>query len=413
MPSTPPPPPPTTAQPLSVSDVHDAPGPQIIGGRLLVTDRTALADAYRIMPLSWASPPRPAVAHGTLLTIRGHVHAGAIRHAEIIDRRPTPTIAHGHWRRFHAGGAQRLTLRAAIIASLRRFMERRAYLEVETPLLVVSPGLDVHLDAFAVAGTGAHPTRYLSTSPEYHMKRLLSAGVPRLFQLARCFRRGESGRRHNPEFTMLEWYTAYANVEQMMAQTEQLVRAVFQEHHPRQGDAVAGVCDVRQPFARVSMREAFERFAGIDNDAMLHLAQHHEERFFRLLIERIEPALARLGVAVFLYDYPACQASLARLAPQRPTVAERFELYLGDWELCNGFGELTCANEQRARLLADQRRREQQGKPVYPIDERFLAALEQGMPPAAGNALGVDRLVALCLDRDDIDEVMAFSHSRR
>lgn len=277
---------------------------------------------------------------------------------------------------------------------MRGFFGGRGYLEVETPILVPSPGLDVHLDAFAVEGGS-----YLSTSPEYQMKRLLAEGFTQIFQIVRCFRRGEVGTRHNPEFTMLEWYAAHMTVHEMMAETEALVSAVIRAHTPSSPPA----------FERLTVIEAFRVHAGVARDEVLAMAEHDEERYFRLLVDRIEPALARRGAPVFLHDYPSSQASLARRCADDPAVCERFELYWGDIELCNGFGELTDPVEQRARLLADQHKRRELDKPVYPIDDKFLAALTAGMPPASGNALGLDRLIAICAGTDDITAVMAFN----
>ena len=166
--------------------------------------------------------------------------------------------------------------------------------------------------------------------------------------------------------------------------------------------------DLGAPFERLAVADAFARWAGVPAEDAIALATRDEDRFFRLLVDAVEPALAGSPRPVFLVDYPAPFASLARLSARDPRVAERFELYVAGVELCNGFGELTDAAEQRARLVRDQEARRQAGKPVYPIDERFLAALEEGMPPSAGNALGLDRLVAVCLGGTNIGAVSAF-----
>jgi lysyl-tRNA synthetase class 2 len=166
------------------------------------------------------------------------------------------------------------------------------------------------------------------------------------------------------------------------------------------------------PFARLSVVEAFSRFADIGPDECLALAGDEPEAFYRILVESVEPAVAKTDAPIFLVDYPAPLASLARTKPEDPRVAERFELYVGGVELCNGFGELTDPVEQRARLVHDQQMRGEQGKPVYPIDERFLAAIEEGMPPSSGNALGLDRLIAVCLGADTIGDVQAFPADR-
>jgi lysyl-tRNA synthetase class 2 len=301
---------------------------------------------------------------------------------------------------------QRLRERARIVRTVRAFFEARDFLEVETPLVVPSPGLDVHLAALEV--TTAAGARYLTTSPEYQMKRLLAGGLERIHQIAKCFRSDEIGELHQPEFTMLEWYRAFADVESVMRDTEQLVAEVATL---LSGEPVLhtrrGAIDVAPPWPRISVREAVGRFGKQELAPLLE----DEERFYRVMVEQVEPALADFG-ALFLTDYPTQMASLARKKPGDPSVAERFEAYVAGIELCNGFGELTDPHEQRTRLLADQAERARRGLPVYPLDERFLRALEEGMPPSAGNALGLDRLVMLALGAEHIEQVLAIPASR-
>jgi lysyl-tRNA synthetase class 2 len=220
-----------------------------------------------------------------------------------------------------------------------------------------------------------------------------------------AFRKDELGERHNPEFTMLEWYRADASVEDVMRDTEELVAQVTSGQVQVGGRTHAA----RPPFRRMTVIEAYAAFAGHSADETLEMAARDEDRFFRVLIEKVEPGLLAQGAAVFLTEYPASQASLARNKLEDPRVAERFELYVAGVELCNGFGELTDAVEQRARLLRDLEVRAERGLPAYPIDERFLNALEQGLPPCAGNALGIDRLVALACGTRQIRDVMAFA----
>src|SRR5271165_5201422 len=188
---------------------------------------------------------------------------------------------------------------------------------------------------------------------------------------------------------MLEWYRARAGVDDVMRDTEQLVAAVTGGTVRVGGRAV----DVRPPVDRLTVCEAFATYAGWSEGETLDAAARDEDRFFRALVDAVEPALARRDRAVFLVDYPATQASLARRKPGDPRVAERFELYVAGVELCNGFGELTDPVEQRARLLADQAERRRRGLPEYPLDERFLEAVAK-LPECAGNALGLDRLAA-------------------
>jgi lysyl-tRNA synthetase class 2 len=286
------------------------------------------------------------------------------------------------------------------VREVRTFFDSGGFLEVDTPVLVPSPGLELHLDAFAIEG-GA---RFLSTSPEYQMKRLLADGHDRIYQITRAFRRNEKGSRHNPEFSILEWYRANAGVEDVMRDTEQLVDAITE------GVVEIGARRIatRAPFARMTVLEAYRDLAGISEAETLAIAAGDEDRFFRLLVDVVEPKLAELDHAVFLTEYPASQASLARKKPGAPEVAERFELYVAGVELCNGFGELTDPIEQRARMEHDRRLRAQRGLPNYPIDEKFLEALGK-VPPSGGNALGLDRLIALACGTTTIGEVMAFT----
>ncbi|HLK37586.1 MAG TPA: EF-P lysine aminoacylase EpmA [Polyangiaceae bacterium] len=294
--------------------------------------------------------------------------------------------------------------RAGVLAAVRRFFDARDFVEVQTPVMVPSPGLDLHLDAFAVVGGDRGAPRWLVTSPEYQMKRLVGDGWRRIYQIAPCFRRDEAGPRHNPEFTMVEWYRAHGGVDDVIRDTEQLVAAVT-------GGAVQlgpRTIDVRPPFARISVCDAFARFVGWSKDETLSAAANDEERYFRALVDGVEPALERMDAAVVLEDYPVSQAALARPKPGAPELAERFEVYVAGVELCNGFGELVDGREQRARLERDQQARRARGLAEYPIDERFVEAVSR-MPPTAGNALGLDRLAALACGTTEIASVMAFT----
>ncbi len=294
--------------------------------------------------------------------------------------------------------------RARVVADVRRFFDARGFLEVHTPVMVPSPGLDLHLDAFEVSGGDRGSRRWLMTSPEYQMKRLLADGWERIYQIAPCFRRDESGPRHNPEFTMLEWYRSNAQIDEVIHETEQLVAAVTGGTVTLDGRVV----DVMPPFERISVCDAFTRFAGWSAEETLHAAARDDDRYFRALIDFVEPALERFDRGVLLVDYPASQASLARKKPNDERLAERFELYVAGVEICNGFGELVDAVEQRERLLRDQGERRARGLPVYPIDEAFVAAVGR-LKPSAGNALGLDRLAALAAGTTNIATVMAFT----
>ena len=294
--------------------------------------------------------------------------------------------------------------RQRVLQAIRRFFDTDGYLEVETPLLVTSPGLDPHLDAFAVT-CGRH-MRYLHTSPEYAMKRLVAEGFPAVYQICKAFRQDECGHLHNPEFTLLEWYRSGNDLAGLITDTEHLVaqvcHGVRSNLQLRRPDGT--VVDLTPPWPRMTVRDAFRHFT----DTSMEEALVDEERFFRALVDEIEPALDRSRPTV-LYAYPASMASLARLSSDDPTVADRFEVYVDGVELCNGFAELTDPHEQRHRFQAEQQQRRDAGKPVYPIDEKFLSSLEHGLPACAGNALGVDRLVMLLSDAASIAEIMSFT----
>jgi lysyl-tRNA synthetase class 2 len=292
--------------------------------------------------------------------------------------------------------ASNLVQRARILDAVRKFFHNNKYLEVETPLRIPAPAPELHIDA--------EPSGqwFLHTSPELCMKRLLAAGFPRIFQIARCFRRKERGRRHLPEMTLLEWYTADTDYRAMMDQCQDLV--LFLVEHLQIGQPLSyqnQAIDLRPPWPRMAVEEAFARYGSLSMAAALA-----NGRFDEIMGIEIEPRLG-LTQPVFLCDYPAACGALARLKPGRPEVAERFELYICGLELCNGFSELTNQVEQRRRFEAESKLRLQSGKEPYPMPEAFLEALAD-MPPASGNALGLDRLVMLLTDQPHIDGVVAF-----
>jgi elongation factor P--(R)-beta-lysine ligase len=305
-----------------------------------------------------------------------------------------------------AGGITVLRRRHQALRAIREFFDSAGFIEVETPAVVRSPGLELHLEALEVRG--ADGPRFLHTSPEYHMKRLLSAGMSRVYQVCHAYRRGEQGSLHEPEFSMLEWYRAFDDSAQLMRDTEDLVAVVARRVL---GSTVVpglhGELDVAPPWERLPVADAFARHAGRDVRELLD----DDEAFYRTLVDEVEPKLGR-GKPTFLTHYPSRMAALARIHPGDPTTADRFEAYAGGVELCNGFGELTDPVEQRRRFEADLAARARQGRPAYPIDERFLAALADGLPPSAGNALGVDRLLMLLLGKRSIADVVAFCVER-
>ena len=321
-----------------------------------------------------------------------------------------------------------LEVRGRALAATRRFLDARGYFEVDVPLVSADRVIDPHLAPFAVLavdGTppvsqrGGAPTHHLQTSVEFGMKRLLAAGARAIYQLSHVFRAGERGPRHNPEFTMLEWYRVGDTHIEQMAETEALVAELFT------------LCGrpLPLPFGRITYQHAFERCLGIDplRAAVADLARvaaqqgvpvpesldpHDRDGWLNLLLGLcVEPTL---GVTrpEFVCDYPASQAALARLRPEEPPVAERFELYLRGVELCNGYHELTSASELRARIAAESDRRAREGLASLPVHNRLLDSMEHGLPPCAGTALGFDRVLMLALGADSIDEVIPFPWDR-
>ena len=302
-------------------------------------------------------------------------------------------------------------------AATRAFFAARGYLEVETPYAVPVPGEEVHLRAFATRRDypdGHAEPLWLHTSPEFAMKRLLVGGSGPIFQFARVWRNGEASATHAPEFTMLEWYRPGADMDGLIEETTAMLRDVL----PEQVSA-RGVTTSLTRTERLTVAEAFDRYVGADvlgteGDAAALAAQAGirpredetwEDLFFRLLLERIEPQLGRVH-PTFLTHWPAAQAALARRDPADPRVAERFELFVCGIELANAFVELTDPVEQRARFIADRARRHALFGPDWEMDEDFLAALAEGLPPCAGIALGFDRLAMLASGADRISQVL-------
>jgi len=310
-----------------------------------------------------------------------------------------------------------LKLRAQILQRIRSFFSARDILEVETPILSAAATTDPQLHSFNTCYSGpgsAHGcTLFLHTSPEFAMKRLLAAGLGSIYQICKVFRDTETGCLHNPEFTLLEWYRVGFDHHQLMDEVTELVTYIL-------GGKIA-----LDPPERLTYQQAFLDYAGIDphtadKECMIACAREqgiHTAGSFPdqleiwrdlLLTHLIEPQLGKNRLT-FLYDYPASQASLARIRPGTPPLAERFELYLHGIELANGFQELDDAHEQRGRFELDLRRRRAMGLPAISHDERLLAALAHGLPACAGVALGVDRLVMLAAEVNSIADVIAFS----
>jgi lysyl-tRNA synthetase class 2 len=321
--------------------------------------------------------------------------------SEKTDWRPTASI-------------ETLRLRAKVLAQIRSFFAARGVLEVETPLLAGAPVTDLHLQALSCRyrGPGADEGRelFLQTSPEFAMKRLLAAGSGPIFQICKAVRNGETGSRHNPEFTILEWYRPGWDHHRLMDEIDGLLRDVLDT---RSGE-------------RLTYAEAFERYASIDphstsDEALRKRVEalgvdstdglRRDDLLDLILTHVIEPKLGHCQPTL-IHDYPASQAALARIRPGNPPLAERFEVFAEGLELANGYHELNDADQQRRRFEADLEAKRKAGFPEVPIDEHLLAALEHGLPDCAGVALGVDRLLMLIAGTRDISDVLAFPIDR-
>jgi len=298
---------------------------------------------------------------------------------------------------------RRLRERARLLEALRRFFADRGFLEVETPIVCSSPGVETHLAALETR-IGRRPM-YMTTSPEFHMKRLLAVGFERIFQVTRAFRDGEVGDLHNPEFTMVEWYRTGAGYQAIMDDCEALQASLATGLRGEPvAPAVPGVrpgLRLEPPYPRTTFADAFAA-AGAGGSDRSPL----DDRM-RTFVDVVEPTLGRDGPE-FLTDYPADQASLGRLKSGDPSVAERFELYAGGLELANGFTELCDADEYLRRCDADLADRRRLGLPEYPVDQRYVSMLRDGLPPCAGVALGFDRVAMLLTGARSIGEVIAF-----
>ncbi len=334
------------------------------------------------------------------------------------------------WRRDRfADRAPYLAARGAALRAVRRYFEAEGFVEVDTPALQISPGLEPHLRAFATTldEPGGDARRlYLHTSPEFAMKKLLAAGVPKLFQLTHAFRNGERSPTHHPEFTLLEWYRSGATYRELMRDCERLLVEVAEAVGRRDCVWRGRTADPRRRWNMETVAGVFADRCGIDILATapdperpslellaaaaraLGIAPHPgdvwEDLFFRIFLERIEPMLG-IDAPTILADYPIAMAALARPKPEDPRVAERFEVYVAGLELANGFSELTDPVEQRRRFERDRTYRRALYGEAYPIDEDFLAALA-AMPPSAGIALGFDRLVMLASGAGRIEDVL-------
>lgn len=317
----------------------------------------------------------------------------------------------------NASKGDALRLRARLYVLLREFFADRDVLEVETPMLSVAGNTEPNIDSFTTQYSGhvdgGERERWLRTSPEHAMKRLLAAGVGDCYELGRVFRNGEAGGRHNPEFTMLEWYRLGWDHRQLAQETVALVTAAL--------DLVGKRFDVldtsyRELFVEAIQLDPFtatqaELVAALGEVSINARGLQRDDWLDLLITHRIQPAFPRDRITV-VHDWPASQCALAKIRPGDPAVAERFELYLGIHEVANSYHELTDAAEQRARFENDNRRRRERGLRELPIDENLLRALHDGLPDCAGVALGIERLLMVLVDTDAIADVLAFPFSQ-
>jgi elongation factor P--(R)-beta-lysine ligase len=329
--------------------------------------------------------------------------------------------------RIHAERRRMLLARGEIVRAIRDYFADREFVEVETPALQVSPGNEIHLQAFKteLAYGGRRERRFLRTSPEFACKKLIAAGERRIVEFARVFRNGERSPLHHPEFTLVEWYRADGPYDLVMDDCMAVIARAVEAAGNRRFSWKGRIADPLAPPERMTVAEAFTLHAGIDllatltsegpdrgglaakaNDAGVRTARDDTwaDMFSRVMVEKIEPCLG-IGRPAILDEYPTEMSALARPKASDPRVAERFEVYICGVELANGFGELTDANEQRRRLLAQMAEKDRIYRERYPIDEDFIDAVGM-MPPACGVALGLDRLVMLAAGATHIEQVM-------
>ncbi len=291
----------------------------------------------------------------------------------------------------HADRRSFLHARAAILRAVREWFHVQGFVEVEPNLIVPSPGAETHIDAVTTDGG------YLHTSPEFAMKRLVAAGEQKIFYLGKCWRKGETGPLHAPEFTMIEWYRAGAPYTQIMDDCVEIVRVAARTAQAAMLTWRDKSCDPFTAAERISVRDAFAELCPIPMPS-------DPDAFSAALVQHVEPGLGD-GALTMLTEYPISEAALARPCPHDPSVAERFELYACGVELANGFGELTDPVEQRRRLIEAMDKKQRRYGHLWPIDEDFLAALAH-MPPTSGVAMGFDRLVMLATGARHINDVL-------
>jgi lysyl-tRNA synthetase class 2 len=406
------------------------PGPVATSGRIRRDgDEIRLTNAHKEVLLSRVeSDP----IDGTLCRVEGDFDGETLKISDLIVVH-TPTSSRPDIQTDRSQSlADAFALREAGHVATRDFFESRDFREVETPRRVAEPGTDVYLDPLRI-NRGEHQT-FLHTSPEFAMKELLSVGFERIWQLAHVWRGGEHTPLHHPEFTILEWYRAWETLDSIMADVEALMRTLVGEAATVAIDGDSRRIDLTPDFQTMTMQEVvqgacgFDLLDALDHGSLLEAATGQalltergiqraadrgrwDELFFELQVSHIDPFLANHG-AVFVTDWPSELAVLAQKNPLDARVAERFELYVGGVEIANGFQELTDPHEQRERFQQDTETREKLGLPEMPMPERFLDALEYGLPPSSGVAVGFDRVLMLACGAAHIREVIPYARQQ-
>lgn len=322
----------------------------------------------------------------------------------------------------------RYAARSQVVKAIRDFLWEEGFLEVETPQLVPLPSMEPNLEVFETTLLDEHRQKYrafLTSSPEFAMKKLLAANLGNMFQICKSYRNQEGwSSRHNPEFTILEWYRTNADYTAIMQDCEKMFRFIAKRlGHPGILRYQGKEYDLNQPWERLTVAQAFQLYAEVEEEDLLdetrllamaarkgyrmEAGNTWEEAFNQIFLNEVEPFLGRLQPTI-LYEYPVAQASLSRKKPSDPRYAERFEFYVAGLELGNAFSELIDAEEQATRLLADREEKEHLGKTLYDVDQDFLEALESGLPETAGIAVGVDRVCMLFLDAETVQETLFF-----
>jgi elongation factor P--(R)-beta-lysine ligase len=413
-----------------------------IAGRLLFSqDEVLLADESGVCELGFAEH-KVALIEGTILEVTGEMKSSGkfeVEGWEILSAAPAFSSTHGeqtpNWQRVISDLQLRsvFLLHSQVLKEVREFFWSKGFDEVQTPTLVALPGMEPYINPFRTdleLENGKKFASYLITSPEYAMKKLLVAGLEKIFQITRSYRNCETlSSQHNPEFTILEWYRAYASYEEIMQDAEDLVRFVVPKITGK--DFVANVdnnnqpigsIDVSKPWEKISFQDSLKKYAEVEYaeiETLAGLKKVMEQKGYtdldadwntlvlQMFLNEVEPKLGQTRPTI-LYDYPISMAALSKRSEKDPRFAERFEVFIGGMELANAFTELNDPQEQEKRLKEERLMRRQLHKEDYQVDESFIEALRWGMPPSGGIALGIDRLVMLLVGTRNIKDVIWF-----